>query len=216
MVESVKGIAIAGVIILAIVIASNTAVSVKAKGGVVTLEDLQMSEVVMVLGASVHPDGQPSSILEDRLLTAIDIYKAGKAKKFLLSGDNGQQDYDEVNVMKAYLLHEGIPAGDIFLDHAGFDSYDSLYRARDIFGLKSFTIVTQAFHLPRTIYLGRSLGLDVHGVAADRHEYVKIDIFKAREWLANVKAVFDVLFKSKPTYLGDPISIEGDGQVTWD
>ncbi len=174
--------------------------------------------VVIVPGASVLRNGTPSDVLTDRLLTALDLYQAGKVKTFLLSGDHGQDGYDEVSVMRDFLLDRGVPGEDLFLDHAGFDTYDTLYRAVHIFGItQGAMIVTQRFHLPRAMLIADGLGMfETTGVIADRQTYLKASVFSAREWPARVKALFDVIFKSKPKYLGDPIDITGDGRVTWD
>lgn len=173
-------------------------------------------QVVIVPGASVLRSGQPSDVLADRLLTALEVYKAGKAEKFLLSGDNGQAGYNEVASMRDYLLERDVPGEDIFLDHAGFDTYDTLYRAKAIFGVSSAVIVTQKFHLPRALFIADALHISAIGVIADRQPYVKALIFSAREWPARFKALLDVIFKSKPAYLGDPIDLSGDGRSTWD
>jgi SanA protein len=171
--------------------------------------------VAIVLGASVLRDGTPSDILRDRLETAFELYQRGEVRVFLLSGDNGQVDYNEVNAMKQYLLDKHVPPENIFLDHAGFDTYDSLYRAKHIFGVTSAHVVTQTYHLNRALYIGRKLGLVLNGVPADRQPYVKAQWFALRETLANVKAVWDITVGTKPTYLGDPVDVTGDGRVTW-
>lgn len=183
---------------------------------IATIEELSSAPAVIVLGASVHPNGDPSDVLEDRLLTALDVYQAGKAEKFIVSGDNGQEEYDEVNAMREYLLAHDVPPEDIFLDHAGFDTYDSMYRANAVFGLQEAIVVTQQFHLPRALYIGGSLGMDVQGVVADRRRYLGRYSYAVRESVANVKAVINILLNSKPKFLGDAVSIDGDGRVTWD
>lgn len=183
---------------------------------IVAIADAPNADVVIVLGASVLPSGKPSDVLADRLLTAIDVYRAQKVTKILVSGDHGTQGYDEVNAMRVYLLDAGIPADDIFMDHAGFDTYDTMYRAHAVFGVQSAIVSTQTFHLPRSLYIGSKMGMDVHGVAAERQEYVKGDLFAMRERLANVKAYLDVLRNVSPTYAGEIIDISGDGRVTWD
>ncbi|MCR4311746.1 MAG: YdcF family protein, partial [Candidatus Uhrbacteria bacterium] len=160
----------------------------RASSNIVQLEDVPEVDAVIVLGASVLRDGTPSDILEDRLLTAVDVYSTGKASAILVSGDDGQEAYDEVNAMRLYLLGQGVPAEDIFLDHAGFDTYDSMYRAQAIFGIERVVISTQAYHLPRALYIGEAMGIDVSGVAADRQAYRGMRSFMARELLANVKA----------------------------
>lgn len=163
--------------------------------------------MVIVPGASVLSSGQPSDVLEDRLLTAVELYKADKVKKFLVSGDHGQVNYNEVETMGQYLLNQGIPAEDIVLDHAGFDTFDTMVRAREVFQVDSAVVVTQEFHLPRAIYLGRAAGLNITGVIADQQTYVKIAYFVFREYFARVKAVLNVWFQASPKYLGEPIPI---------
>ena len=171
----------------------------------------------LILGAKILPGGFLSHMLEDRVLTGLDLYRQGKVKKLLLSGDHGRKDYDEVNAMRAYLLKLGVPAADIFLDHAGFNTYNSMYRARDIFQVRDVIVVTQRFHVARAVYLGRALGLNAVGVVADRRTYTPKSRLKSatRETLARVKAVIDVhILRRRPTYLGDVIPITGDGRKT--
>ena len=179
-------------------------------------DDVSIVDAIIVPGASVHPDGTPSDVLEDRLLTGIALYEAGKAGAIIVSGDDGQEEYDEVNAMRVYLLEHDVPAEDIFLDHAGFDTYDTMYRAKAIFGLNSAIVATQLYHLPRALYIGRAQGIEVYGVSADRQRYRAMRYFMAREALANIKAVVDVLLNSKPMYLGNSVDIKGDGRMTWD
>jgi vancomycin permeability regulator SanA len=214
--EMAKGILLAGSIFFVVTLFSYVTVHRLADSAIVKSELAPEAEIIMVLGASVKVSGEPSDILRDRLDTALALYHAGKANTFLLSGDNGSRDYDEVNAMKKYLLDRDIPAQAIFLDHAGFDSYDSMYRAKYIFGVEKMIVVTQEYHLPRALYIARALGIDAYGVPADLQSYVKITYFIAREWLADVKAVLDVTFMSKPAYLGNTISLDGSGEVTWD
>lgn len=179
-----------------------------AKGRIFSVSDAPSATVVIVPGASVLRSGQPSDMLADRLLTAVDLYRAGKVQKFLLSGDHGRTDYDEVDAMREYLLAQEIPDKDIVLDHAGFDTYDTIVRAHEIFQLDSALVVSQTYHLSRAIYIGQNVGLEVYGVSADRQNYLKIEYFKLRESLARVKAVLDVIFQVEPKYLGETISIE--------
>lgn len=180
------------------------------------IEDASKSQAALVLGAKVNGD-KLSDILADRAKTALELYQKGRVEKILVSGDHGSQDYDEVNAVKDFLLGEGVEGEDIFLDHAGFDTYDSLYRARDIFKVNSVVIVTQNFHLPRAVYIGKKLGIEkVSGVSADRQTYVNISYYKKREWLSRVKAFLNVTFHSKPKFLGEEIPIEGDGRGSWD
>ncbi len=177
---------------------------------------IDVRSVVIVPGASVLPSGRPSDILADRLTVAQEIYALGLAEKILVSGDNGRDGYDEVNAMRRYLLERGVAPEDIFLDHAGFDTYDTMYRARHLFGVSDAFVVSQSFHLPRAIFIARSLGIDAIGVSSSLQPYVKQDWFVFRERFARVKAVLSVLFQTKPTFLGDQIDISGDGRVTWD
>jgi SanA protein len=181
-----------------------------AEGKIFSVADSPSASVVIVPGASVLSSGKPSDILADRLSTAIDLYEAGKVKKFLLSGDHGQVNYNEVETMGQYLLDQGISADDIVLDHAGFDTYDTMVRAREIFQVDSAVVVTQEFHLPRAIYLGRAAGLDITGVVADKKTYVKMSYFIFREYFARVKAVLDVWTQAAPKYLGEPLPINVD------
>lgn len=174
------------------------------------------TEVALVLGAKVYANGGLSGMLQDRTDTAIELYESGKADKILVSGDHGTAEYDEVNAVKKYLLEKGIRSEDIFLDHAGFDTYDSLYRVKEIFQAKSVTIVSQNFHLPRAVYIGRSLGLEAYGISADKHTYGNIEASRVRELLADVKAFWDVNLFVKPKFLGSPIPLSGDSKKSWD
>ena len=186
------------------------------KDQIITLDEATKldADAILVLGARVWDNGSPSGVLEDRLDTGISAYQAGVSDRLLMSGDHGQDDYDEVNAMKDYALEQGIPSENIFMDHAGFSTYESVYRARDIFQVKTILIVTQEYHLYRALYIARALGLDAYGVAADRSVYSGIVGFEAREILARVKDFFYTLIQPLPTYLGDVIPITGDGNVT--
>lgn len=200
-----------------ILLHSNKVVSSYSEGNIFDINDeLPQVQAIMILGSRVYANGKMSDILKDRVDTAIRIYKRGDAPKILMSGDNGQETYDEVNTVRTYLIAQGIPAEDIFLDHAGFDTYDSMYRARDIFKVNSLLISTQDFHLPRAIYLAQNLGIEAYGVSADRHEYIGVARSEFREKLARVKAWFNIVLKSQPKYLGEEIPITGDGRATWD
>lgn len=179
-------------------------------------KDIGRYPIGIVLGAKVVGSEVFSGVYEDRLQTAVDLYKSNKIIKILVSGDHGQIDYDEVNAGKDYLLKAGIPAKDIFLDHAGFDTYDSIYRAKYIFGISSSLIITQDFHLPRALYFSQALEMGSLGCKADLHEYQDIGKMKKREILARVKAWFSVICGANPKYLGETFDISGDGQKTWD
>lgn len=173
-------------------------------------------QAVLVLGAKVYSDGRMSPMLEDRAATALQFYRKGMAEKFLVSGDHGTKGYDEANAVKSYLVENGVDGDDIFLDYAGFDTYDSLYRAREIFKVQSAVIATQNFHLPRAVYIGRALGIQVWGISADRQSYMNVEYNQTRELLSKIKAFLDVNLHSKPKFLGEPIPITGDGRKSWD
>jgi len=182
------------------------------------IEDLPEGQAVIVLGAFVRGD-RLSMVLEDRVKAGAMIYSVDKADKILLSGDHGQEDYDEVNSMRKYILKEGgIAPEDIFLDHAGFDTYDSMYRAKEIYDIEKAIIVTQDFHISRAVYIARCLGIDAVGYAVNEDKYITLLQVKwhMRESLSRVKAFIDVVVHSQPKFLGDKIPITGDGRLSWD
>ena len=172
------------------------------------------ADAILVLGARVWDSGKPSGILEDRIRTGISAYEADVSDRLLMSGDHGQEDYDEVNAMRTYALEQGVPSEDIFMDHAGFSTYESLYRARDIFRVKTVVIVTQRYHLYRALYVAEKMGLNAYGIAADLHTYSGMPYFEAREILARLKDFFYTLYMPLPTYLGAQIPISGNGNQT--
>lgn len=176
----------------------------------------QLADVdcVLVLGCLVRADGTPSDMLSDRLTRGIELYQAGVAPKVLMSGDHGKADYDEVGTMKQVAVDAGIDSADVFLDHAGFSTYDSLFRAKEIFGADKIVIVTQEYHLYRALYIAEQLGIEAYGVASDYHTYVGQTARDLREILARAKDWAVTLFKPAPAYLGDPISLEGNGDTT--
>jgi len=171
-------------------------------------------ECIMVLGASVHPDGTPSPMLEDRLETGIELYNRGVAPKLLLTGDNGQIEYNEVEAMKNYAVNAGVPEEDIFLDHAGFSTYDSVYRASYVFGVESMVAVTQEYHLFRTLHGCKKMGIEAVGIGADQEVYAGQEYREIREVLARVKDFVMWLIKPEATFLGEAIPISGSGIVT--
>jgi SanA protein len=180
------------------------------------VKDVPPCYTALVLGAMVSQSGYPSDFLKDRMDIAIELYKNKKVKRFLLSGDHGQKNYDEVNSMKKYLLDKGIDTSDIFLDHAGFDTYSSIVRAKEIFQVKDVIIVTQEFHLSRAVYIARKKGLNAYGMVADKREYLSIKRLKIRELMANVKAFWEVLINKEPKFLGSKIPITGDSKLSYD
>ena len=172
------------------------------------------ADAILVLGARVWDNGQPSGILKDRIKTGVDLYKSGASDRLLMSGDHGTDEYDEVNAMKDYAVEQGVSPSVIFMDHAGFSTYESLYRARDIFQIKKVVIVSQTYHLYRALYIARALGLDAYGVSCDTRDYNAYLLFDLRETLARCKDFFYSIFQPLPTYLGDVIPITGDGSTT--
>ena len=172
-------------------------------------EKLPKAYTVLVLGASVRSNGELSTMLRDRVESALLLYSMGKVKRFLLSGDNGTTSYNEPVAMKKYLLERGVPEEDIFLDYAGFDTYDSVYRASYIFEVDQAIVVTQHFHLPRALYIARSMGLDYYGYIGDRRAYELESRNRYREIAANIKAWIELLIQKEPHFKGDRIPITG-------
>ena len=172
-------------------------------------------DCILVLGAGIR-NNYPSPMLEDRLLASVKLYQDGVAKKIIVSGDHQYKNYDEVNVMKNYLIEKGIPSEDIFMDHAGLSSYDSMYRAKKIFKANKIMVVTQKYHLYRSLYIAKTLDIDAYGVSANPRKYygqLKRDI---REYAARIKDFFKCLIMPEPTYLGEVIPVNGNGDVTND
>ncbi|MFA6427004.1 MAG: ElyC/SanA/YdcF family protein [Candidatus Magasanikbacteria bacterium] len=167
------------------------------------VDQVPTTTIALVFGAGVKRDGTPSDALRDRVLTGVELYKAGKVKKILMTGDNGSNRYNEVIPMKKVATDEGVPEEDIVLDYAGFRTYDSCYRARDIFGVTTTIAISQEFHLPRILYICNSLGVQTVGIFADRQNYVDESIWAVREFLARFKAWYQVeLTHPSPRYLG--------------
>lgn len=206
-----------GVFFVAIV---NWYVISKSEDYVITdINKLPKVDAVIVLGAKVTNE-KLSYVLEDRVVAGVNIFYGKKAPAILLSGDHGQKEYDEVNGMRKYILRRkfAIPKQAIFMDHAGFDTYDSMIRALKVFNIKSAIIVTQDFHIHRSVYIARELGIKAYGFAVDESMY-KISLrlnWKLREYLSRVKAYKDVLFNVEPKFLGEPIPITGNGMKSWD
>ena len=179
------------------------------------------ADAVLVLGAGVRSDGTPSDMLQDRLLCALALYERGICDKIIVSGDHGAKDYDEVNVMKNYLVARQVPSECIFMDHAGFSTYESLYRAKFVFGAEKLIIVTQKYHSYRALMIGRALKMDCQAVAApilagNYEGYAKQPWYSFRESLARCKDFLYCLALPKPTYLGEKIPLSDSGDVTND
>ena len=181
------------------------------------IDKLEKAQCVLVLGSRVYSDERLSAVLQDRVDYAIEIYRAGKAERLLFSGDHGRNDYDEVNAMLSYAISKGVPKEDIFLDHAGFSTYESLYRARDVFCVDSVIIVTQKFHISRAVYIANRMGLSTQAVNSDPRRYLYADFDSLRESFARVKDLIYVnILKPEPKYLGKEIPITGDSSFTHD
>ena len=188
----------------------------KAKPYILTPEEAgEGYDCVLVLGCGVWGD-TPSHMLEDRLLEGIFLCQSGASKKLLMSGDHGRKGYDEVNVMKKFAVDRGIPSEDVFMDHAGFSTYESMYRAKEIFKAEKILIVTQDYHLYRAIYDARALGLEAYGVASNPRSYGGQLYRDIREILARNKDFIYSIIKPEPTYLGEAIPVQGNGNLTND
>ena len=196
----------------------NMLVLLSSSSRIVPADEVSPCTCVMILGAGIRSDGTPTLMLKDRLDTGIALYKSGKAVKILMSGDHATKEYDEVNAMKAYAIDAGIPEEDIFCDHAGLSTYDSVYRAKHIFGQNRLIIVSQSYHLFRALYIAGVLEIDASGVSADLHDYrFKYDLFNyARESVARCKDAIFSIFKPQSQIGGDPIPItpETNGNIT--
>ena len=198
------------------VAAVNLIVCLKVNGNVRSLEqslDDKGYDCIIVLGCGVW-DETPTPLLSDRLDAALALYNAGVAPKLLMSGDHGRSNYNEVSVMRRYAMERGVPSEDIFMDHAGFATYDSFYRAGAVFGVKKVVVVTQAYHLPRALWIARALGLEAVGVACDTRRYPGQTYRDVREILARDKDFFKCILKPLPRYLGEAIPIWGSGDAT--
>lgn len=210
---------IAAAVLLLILLAMDLHVRLTAKTFFLTEQEaslLEEADCILVLGCGVRPDGTPSLMLQDRLKTGVRLYELQAAPKLLMSGDHSQADYDEVNAMKSWAIEAGVPSEDVFMDHAGFSTYESMYRARDVFHAKKIIVVSQKYHLYRAVYDARQLGLDAWGVSAEDIAYYGQAYRGAREVLARCKDLLYCLFRPLPTFLGDPIPVSGDGNLTND
>lgn len=215
-----KKFAMAVFILLALLTAAGMTINrhVKIEGSkyIVDPQDCPESQAAIVPGAYVSPDGELCEMLVDRIETAVELYKNHRVKKIIMTGDHGRKEYDEVNSMRTYAEKLGVPARDIFMDHAGFSTYESMYRAKEIFLVNSAVVSTQNFHLPRAVYTARSLGIEAVGVRADRNIYAGAAYYDLREIPSRIKAFTQVQLHSKPRFLGEVIPVGGDGRITHD
>lgn len=211
------GVLLGCVLAVAAVVAATNAVTVLAtKDRIVSAEAAASfgADAIVVLGASVYADGTPSGILQDRLDGGIALYFAGAAPKIIMSGDNSTVSYNEVKAMKDYAVAQGVPSEDVFCDHAGFSTYESMYRAKHVFGAERIVVATQIYHLYRALYAASGLGLEVVGVPSDYREYAHQLQYDVREIPARTKDFFKTLLRVPSTFVGDPISLDQSGDVT--
>lgn len=215
--KSLKIIFFVILVIIILTIGINLIIYFSTKNSIITdkSEKLENIDCILILGAGIW-NNQPSPMLEDRLLEGISLYKKGISSKIIMSGDHGKVDYDEVNIMKKFAIEKGVNSEDIFMDHAGFSTYESIYRTQKIFQVKKIVIVTQQYHLYRALYIAKQFGIEAYGVASNPREYARQSIREVREWIARDKDFIKCIYKPTPTYLGDTIPVSGNGDVTND
>ncbi len=206
-----------GIVGLAAVLGINAYVKKTTCASVLAPKDVTGEyDCIMVLGCGVDENGTPSAMLADRLQVGISLQKDGKATKILMSGDHGRTNYDEVNAMRKVALSEGVPEEDVFMDHAGFSTYESMYRAKAIFGAERMIVVTNRYHLYRALYIAKRLGIEAVGVPGDLRPYLGQTGRDIREVLARCKDFAKCIIKPAPTFLGEAIPVSGDGRKSWD
>lgn len=215
--NTVKVFLTAAAVLIAAALLINFYIVRKTKSGILKAEDLKTdnADCILILGAGVR-NGKPTPMLRDRLLTGIELYEKGAAKKIIMSGDHGSSDYDEVNTMRLFAVEKGVPEEDIFMDHAGFSTYDSVYRAKKVFEANNIIIVSQKYHLYRALYISEKLGVKACGVSANLNKYGGQLKREIREILARDKDFFKCIAKPEPAFLGDKIPVSGDGRATKD
>ena len=214
--RAVTIIAVVLAVIILLPLAANAAVTGIYGKLIDAAPEGEKFDCILILGARVFDDGSVSAMLADRLDRGIELYFAGVSGKILVSGDHGTEGYDEVNAMKEYCVERGVPSEDVFMDHAGFSTYESIVRAKEVFLCKSVMIVSQKYHLFRALYIAASVGLHTYGAAAAPTVYPGNKYREAREFAARVKDIGSVIFRASPSYLGDPVPIYGDGNITND
>jgi len=213
---------IIGLLLSVLLVTLSSIVLISTEKSIYEIDDYKQSEyinrkydVIIVLGCGVWGNS-PSPLLKDRLDAAIDLYFEGAANKILMSGDHGQSNYNEVGVMREYAMNRGVPSEDIFMDHAGFSTYETMCRASRIFGVTNAIVVTQKYHLNRSLYNARAFGIDCVGVCAYKGNYTLNPMYFPREIVAQAKDLILDIIKPDPTYLGEKIDIKGNGEVTLD
>lgn len=204
-----------GVVMVAAVAALNLYVAARSGEQTADVARVPEAQAAIVLGAGLNRNGSMSGMLADRVQQAIALYRAGKVDRILVSGDHHRWGYDEPGTMRHALQRAGVPDAAIFTDHAGFDTWSTMERARKVFGVRSAVVVTQGFHMDRALYLAHAAGVDATGLTADLHPYGRPgEIAGVRELLARVKSVGEVATGRK-VLLGPSHPIEGDGRDTW-
>ena len=173
----------------------------------VSVADIPFHKVALVFGAGILPNGMPTPYLQHRVETAVTLYKAHRVDVLLMSGDNSVKYHNEPLVMKDYAIKLGVPAKAVVVDDAGFNTYDSCYRAHAIFGLNDATLVSQAYHIPRAMVTCQNLGIANTGVVAIHPTRDYSVMYNVRELLSTDKMVIQLVFHPKPTILGKPLSI---------
>ncbi len=180
-----------------------------------TAEECAPAQAAILLGAGVYSGRRVSPVVYDRILAAVELYRSGRVGKILISGDHGTPYYDEVNTIHHWLRKKAIPERDIFTDYAGFSTYDSIVRAKEVFEVQTAILVTQEYHLPRALHIASSLGIDAQGLVADRRGYQRIARYTAREIPARVKDFFYVkLLRPGQSRSGSQVPITGDGRAS--
>ena len=205
-------------VLVLVVLGINGYIKSSTKNQIISVEEssnLEDIDCIIILGAGIWGD-KPSPMLEDRLLQGIELYNNNVSTKIIMSGDHGREEYDEVNIMKEFAIEKGVPSENIFMDHAGFSTYESIYRAKEIFEADKIVIVTQKYHLYRALHIANSLGIEAYGVGAVPRQYVGAMYRELREILARNKDFVKCLFKPEPTYLGETIPVSGNGNATND
>jgi len=214
----IKILVITAIIGIVLVLSINFYVVGTTKAKIIKNNDyskLRDVDCIVILGAGIWGD-KPSPMLQDRLEEGIKLYNEGIAPKIIMSGDHGREGYDEVNIMKEYAVNKGIPSEDIFMDHAGFSTYESIYRAKEIFDADNIVIVTQEYHLYRALYIADKLDINAYGINSDPRQYSGQLFRETREILARNKDFINCIIKPEPTYLGESIPVSGNGDITND
>ncbi len=193
-------VVVLAVLVVVFIVVANVYTIATTRDDLHTVADLEGADAdaIVVLGASVRADGTPSDILANRLEVAVDLYKAGAAHTIIVSGDGRDSHYDEPDAMRAYCVRLDVPEEDVFVDYQGYNTYASIYRAKNVFGAEDVIVVTQAYHLYRALFLAQGLGMQACGVAADKGSYDNQTLYSVREVGARAKAVIQVLFHVQP------------------